>query len=192
MLKELKEIRNELNKNCQNQLKRDDEGRVVVDLTVRDDDGFLSPYSTDKYSAISADASEFIEHSLKQIPSGERIRFCIHSDTISEEEKAEYTDAIHSHYSASYKSIRNESKRLKKLALIMALVAVLALATMISLELNGFSAVFLTVIEIFAWVFMWEAVDIFFLQCTLLHIKEKRCLSLIDSKIEYLPIKNIY
>ena len=46
------------------------------------------------------------------------------------------------------------------------------------------------VVDIFAWVFMWEAVDIFFLRCSALRIKEKRYLSLIDSKIDFLPIKN--
>lgn len=190
MIKELKEIKNELDKKGQEKLYRDSDGRAIVDLTLRDDDGFLSPYSTDKNSVISAEISEFIEHSLKPIPTNERLRFNIHSDTITEEEKTEYTDAIRTYYTISYKSVHSEIKRLTKLALVMALVAVIALAIMIGLELSGLNAIFLTIIEIFAWVFMWEAVDVFFLQCTLLRFKEKRYLSIIDSKIEYFPIKN--
>ena len=52
--------------------------------------------------------------------------------------------------------------------------------------------IFTEIIDIFAWVFMWEAVDIFFLQCTMLNFKQKRYLRLYDSIIEYLPLKDCY
>ena len=50
------------------------------------------------------------------------------------------------------------------------------------------SPVFSEIVDIFAWVFMWEAVDIFFLQCTMLRFKQRRYLALADSIIEYVPL----
>ena len=189
MIKEIKELKKQLDNNFSVQ-KRNDDGRVIVDLTITNDDQFLSPYSTDKHSVISSDVAEFIENSLEMVPVNDRINFHIHSDVIDEKEKKEYKEAISTYYTERYKVTRAENRRLKGIALIMALVAVFTLTVMIWLELSGLkNAVFLEVVDIFAWVFMWEAVDIFFLRCSALRIKEKRYLSLIDSKIDFLPIK---
>ena len=84
-----------------------------------------------------------------------------------------------------------EKRRLTLMALLMAFVGIAALTLMIGLEVTGNkTAIALEVIDIFAWVFLWEAVDIFFLQCTLLRFKQKRYLSLADCVVEYLPLKN--
>ena len=41
----------------------DDEGRVVITLTVLDDRGFLSPYGEDNDILISSETAVFMEHS---------------------------------------------------------------------------------------------------------------------------------
>ena len=50
------------------------------------------------------------------------------------------------------------------------------------------SDVLLEVIDIFAWVFLWEAVDLFCFECTALRIKSWRYLALSSCVVEYLPL----
>ena len=45
MLRSIKEIKKELSA-CKNEQRKDEEGRVIVDLRVINDESFLSPYST--------------------------------------------------------------------------------------------------------------------------------------------------
>jgi len=191
MIRELKEIKREQDLKNNVCYEKDADGRAIVNISVRNDDYFLSPYSVDSHAVLSSEVSNFIEDSLKIIPANESIRLRIHSNTISESEKIEYTNAIHSHYAESYKSTSFEKKRYKRIALVMAIVAILVLTVMIGLDVLGLkNAVALEIIDIVAWVFMWEAVDIFFMRCTSLSIKEKRYLRLCDSEIEYVPLKD--
>ena len=74
MVRSLKEIKKEL-KNCRNEQEADAEGRVLVDLRVIDDNDFLSPYSTANHNVISDGVSDFIEHSLSDVPSEKPIHF---------------------------------------------------------------------------------------------------------------------
>ena len=188
MLRSIKEIKKELSAH-KNEHRKDENGRVLVDLRVINDESFLSPYSTEGHNIISEELSDFIEHSLAPVPSDKPIRFRIFSDVITDEEQKEYRKAIHSHYADKYRYTCIQKKNLHKLALIMALVAVAALGFMIGIDIVGKrTEIFTEIVDIFAWVFMWEAVDIFFLECTMLSFKQKRYLRLYESEIEYLPL----
>ncbi len=190
MIRSLKEIRKAL-RASKKEHKYDEQGRVIIDLRVRDDSEFLSPYSTENHSIISEDVAEFIEYSMQGVPPEKSVHFRIHSDVITPEEQTEYTDAIRSRYADKYRDSCFEKKHLHKTAAVMTLIAVAALALMIQFEYSALNtAVISEIIDIFAWVFMWEAVDIAFLQCTMLRFKQQRYLHLADSTIEYVPVNS--
>lgn len=191
MIKELKEIRRQNQLKNNNKFRYDDEGRVIIDLHVKDDNNFLSPYSTEENSTISDGVSDFIAHSLLEVNAKERIHFNIYSNSIDEKEKKEYTSAIHSQYASEYKQTVYEKKRLLIISAIMFMIAVLTLTVMILLEVSGVgNAIITEIIDIVSWVFMWEAVDVFFFRRTALKHKEYRCLCLCESIIEYFPYIN--
>lgn len=191
MLRSVKEIKAELtNRRKTHYQERDEEGRVLVELRVRNDDGFLSPYSSESHNVLSQETADFIEKSLRALPVKERLHFRVRSDVIAEEEAKEYTKAIHDHYADCYEDVRREKKRLACIAWIMVAIGVFALAWMICMEITGVkTAVISAMIDIFAWVFLWEAVDIFCLQLTVLNLRQKRYLFLTDSVVEYLPLE---
>ncbi len=186
MLKEFKELKKELDARGTYTAAYDDEGRELIALSVHNDDSFLSPYSMGKAPKLSEEVVSFLDESTRGIRPDSHVHLAIHSDSIDEEEAARYESAIRSHYESTYHSIRAEKKHLHRIALIMALVAVFALSFMIGIDVAGQGdAVFVEVVDIFAWVFMWEAVDIFFLQCTLLRARERRALILAESRISF-------
>ncbi len=59
---------------------------------------------------------------------------------------------------------------------------IFALAIILEATTNA-SAVILNMIDVFAWVFTWEAVDIFFFQRPKLHKEQQRNAAAIDAKI---------
>lgn len=192
MINELKNMRKQFETKNNIDIQYDDEGRALIKLLVKNDDNFLSPYSTKEKGTLSGEVSDFIEHSLMEVHCKEKIHFQIHGDTIDDAEKNEYTAAIRSHYSTCYKETVFEKKRLFVISMIMAFIAVITLSLMIFFEVRGITnAVFVEVIDIIAWVFMWEAVDIFFFRRSELKLKEYRYLRLAESVIEFLPYKEI-
>lgn len=69
----------------------------------------------------------------------------------------------------------------------MLLVGVVALAVVLTLSLLKRVEILVEVLDIFAWVFLWEAVDLFFLEGGVLRMKQRRFLRFIDAKVEFLP-----
>ncbi|MCD8373354.1 MAG: hypothetical protein LUD27_08665 [Clostridia bacterium] len=191
MLKSFKEIKQNIEaRNAGREFRRDEDGRAVVELCVRDDSDFLSPYSSSSNSVINSEVAEFIDTSVRPLKADERVRLEIHSDEITADEQKVYTSAIHSYYAEQYKSNSLERRRLLILAIAMAVIGVIALAAAITLiacerEIIG------DVVEIVAWVFLWETVDILCFQRSLLRAKQMRCLALADCPIDYLSLEKI-
>ncbi len=192
MIRSLKEIKKELkNRGEKKERNRDDEGRIIVDFCVHSDDDFLSPYSLRENAELSVDVAEFIERSLDTAPVKERVRLRVHSNVISEEEKVAYERAIHGYYEDRFASVCKEKRRLLVIAAIMALIGIFALSVMIGMEITGRrTAVVSEVIDIFAWVFLWEAVDLSCLEYAALRLKSWRYVALSACVIEYLPLTN--
>ncbi len=192
MIRSLKEIQKELkNRKSSDTRERDGEGRIIVDFCVHSDDDFLSPYSLRSNVELSTDVAEFIERSVDSAPVKEQVCLRVHSDVITDEEKVAYDRAIHTYYEERFESVRREKRRLLVIAAIMAFIGVVALTVMIGLEVTGRrTAVLSEVIDVFAWVFLWEAVDLSCLEYAALRLKSWRYTALSACVIEYLPLAN--
>ncbi|MCD7728484.1 MAG: hypothetical protein LUI60_01040 [Clostridia bacterium] len=189
MLKTFKEIKQEITaRRAHRECRHDEDGRAVVELTVRDDNDFLSPYSSGTRSVINGDVAEFIEASVMPLNANDLVRLEIYSDEITQDEQKVYTAAIHDYYAEHVEDTLTERRRLLKIAIYMAVVGVLALAIAVTLFALDANEVFTDIVEIFAWVFLWETIDILCFQRSLLRIKQKRYLALADCPIDFLPL----
>lgn len=88
--------------------KRDGNGNIIIDMTVSNDDDFLSVYSTSDTPVISTDVAAFIENSAHSISVRESIALHIHSNCIDDEEKMEYASAMKEYYAEKYVASREE------------------------------------------------------------------------------------
>lgn len=59
------------------QRKRDGESNVIIDMTVNNDDAFLSSFSGTDVPIISSDVADFIESSTRSLSPRERYTLCI-------------------------------------------------------------------------------------------------------------------
>lgn len=57
---------------------------------------------------------------------------------------------------------------------------------MFVLDHIGVNSLWIEVIDIFAWVFLWEAVDLFFIERSHLLVRAKRLQNFIQMQINYL------
>lgn len=189
MIKEIKQISRYKRKNYRN-VQYDDNDRVIIDLTIKDDSNFLSPYSSSTYSDISSDLSEFITHSLYSINIDEDLHFNIYTNEIDSNTKELYKNAIINHFKDKNIDLYIDIKRLTKISIIMALIGIMALSLMIIFNINNIgNEITSEIINIFAWVFIWEAVDIYFLQRTVIKLKMRKYQKIINSTIEFKEIK---
>lgn len=167
---------------------RDNENRIVINMMVKDDTNFLSVFSQSDTPVISTEVAEFIENSTNSILPKEQLTLRIHSDCIDDTEKELYKEGIKEYYSE--KSIVNsrELKRNNIISFLLTLAGVLVLAVQLLFEYRLSSLIWSEVIDIVAWVFLWEAVDISAFGNRSLRFKSKRYLSYLSMKIEYVEI----
>lgn len=152
------------------------EERAVVRMIVKNDDDFLSVFSASETPVISTEVAEFIESSTLSL------HIC--SNCIDEEEKRVYSRAIRAYYAERYHAIEQERKRNVRVVLLLTLIGILILS--LALFLDGIEHfLWAEVIDIAAWVFLWEAVDIGAFHNRDLRVKRMRYHTYMTMQIEY-------
>jgi len=163
----------------------DENGKYVLRMTVRDDENFLSPYSGDRQGVISAEVADFLDNAAESLDLKKPILIKVSGDTIDNEEQKLYRAAVKKYYG---NRIAETDARLKKnliLSVIMAIIGAAILSVCVLLHINDGVAVISELIDIAAWVFVWEAVDLFFLARPALRREQLHNCRLYDAEITY-------
>ena len=154
-----------------------------IDMTVNDDSDFLSPYAETGQPVISSEVAEFLENSANAFHPKEKITLSVHSDCIDDNEKIVYEKAIRNYFSLQLNEIDRSMRRKTIIATWFSVVGILALAFMFLISRLGINDLWTECVDIFAWVFLWEAVDQFFIERSGLMLRKKRLDNFIDMKI---------
>ncbi len=99
-----------------------------------------------------------------------------------------YIDGLKEYYVRHYEHNRGQLKRNLLFSVIMAVIGIFGIAAALAISFYGKIPVLAEAVDIFAWVFLWEAVDLFFLQRSLLRVERNRCLRFFEAKILFLPL----
>lgn len=156
-----------------------------LQMTVHDDSDFLSPYSETDVPVISTEVAEFLDESAMAFHHSEKLVLEIKSDCIDDEEKKIYPKAIRNYYTLRQVACARDLKRNSFVSLIMTLIGVFSLAGMFLLDHFGIRDIWVECIDIFAWVFLWEAVDQYFIERRVLKIKHKRNKAFMEMEVKF-------
>ena len=163
---------------------RDENGRIIIDMTVNDDSNFLSPFSGRSAPVISEDVAQFMENSTFSVPPREELVLRIHSNCIDYEEKKNYSVGIKEYYAEKYITAKKELRINRMIIAVLLLAGILTLAISFQIE----NHIWAEVIDIAAWVFLWEAVDIGAFQNKNLRRRRTRYLRYMVMDIEFLEL----
>ena len=158
---------------------------ACLNLNITDDSDFLSPYSPSETPLVSSEVADFLENSARAFHPRAKVDLTITGRCIDESEKSVYGDAIRNYFSLKLAETERDIKRKGLMSLIFAIVGVVALVFMIIYESFVNNAVWTECVDIFAWVFLWEAVDQFFIERSGLLLKRKRFENFVNMSIEF-------
>lgn len=185
--KELKKKEKELK--SQEKIVYDEEGRAVINLTVLNDSGFLSPYGEDNDVLISGETASFIEHTAKPVHHKNNLTLVLNSNVIDEKEKLYYEKGIKNYYENTFLELEKKLKTNLLLSLILTLAGLVWFGVLIAITLHFEYDLVIEMISIAGWVFLWEAVDLLVLQRPQLKRKQYRAYALMNAKIVYQDLK---
>lgn len=143
-------------------------------LAVTDDSNFLSPYCPPGEPVISSEVAEYLENAVKAYHPNQKLKLTITGDCIDESEEKVYKTAIRNYYMLKETEILRDVARKAMVSLWFALIGIVSLAAMVVLSNAGLKSIWAECIDIFAWVFIWEAVDQFFIERNGLLLKCRR------------------
>lgn len=158
---------------------------VIIKMSVGDDSAMLSPYCETGKPVISSEVAEFLENSANGYHPKEKLSLEIASDCIDDTEKERYRQAIRNYFSLKYQDVKRGMRRKTVISIWFTIIGVLALALMFVLDGLKLNSLWIECIDIFAWVFLWEAVDQFFIERGGLLLRQKRLLNFINMDVKY-------
>lgn len=153
-IKDKKEIDSE-NKN--KHYEYDKNGNIIVNFSIRDGVEFLSSYSLNGLPTISQPIGDFIEQSTKTFPPKQKLTLRFHGMNVNNKEKETYKKAIKDYYQDKYLHICQKIKKNNIFSFILLLIGTIVVALALAIDFK----VGAEVVDILAWVLLWESMDVF-------------------------------
>ncbi len=182
-LRKMKEMRADADKTLQHIY--DGEGREVIDMHVSCDDDFLSPYTVGDKPYISGELAEFLDEAVKPLDLSRGLHIEISGKTIDGDERPVYREAFKNYYCRRIADVSAKLRRNLIAAVVMLIIAAAVLSVYVTMEVLGYNYVILELVDIVAWVFMWEAADKFFFERGVLRRDYARDCALYGAVITY-------
>lgn len=157
----------------------------VINMTVLNDGEFLSPYSATDSPVVSSDVAEFLENGAANFLPKQTIELNVHSDCIDDNEKLVYDSAIRNYFRLKADGADTELKRNLIVSVVFTVIGVIGLAAMLLFDHFFNKAIWTEVVDIFAWVFVWEAVDQFFIERRKIIRSRRKYQAFIQARINF-------
>lgn len=143
-----------------------------IHVKINSREELFSQYSNSD-EQLNAELSEYVREKCKSVPFDEDPTVVIHGDCGADAKCV--ANAFKNNYRAEYVAARKTVTRNTLLSIIMTIFGIITLSLLFALHYLFDNVYVTTILEIAAWVFIWEAVDCFFLQRPTL---KKQCLIL--------------
>ncbi len=133
-----------------------------INIKVDNKEQIISKFSYDENDKLNKELSEFILDKTKIAPLNKNIKLKFY--TSSPIDNNEIKSTIQNHFKEEYLEFKHELKRANAISLIMLILGIISLSLLVLAHKFFDYYYFTTILEIASWVFVWESVDIFFLQ----------------------------
>lgn len=168
----------------------DGDGRAIVKINITDADSLLSVYNDDGQEIISSETATFINNVTKPIPARQDIHLQISCDEYTKEKEQVYKNAITNYYLNEFAHNDFILKKNLILSCILFVVATICFTILYLMSVFNAPEILYLLFDVVSWVFMWEAVDQFFLQRHFLKTKQYKELQIIFAKITFKALKS--
>ena len=138
----------------------DNNDEVVINIKADNEEQIFSSYNYDNKTSLNSELSNYLWENAKLAPPYKKLKLQVYCN--KHIDKNEVNSAIKSHYRREYIEVKDEIKKTRLFSTVCLFLGIISL--LILLAINKLSNTYLTssVMDIVAWVFVWESVDGFF------------------------------
>ena len=166
------------------QIDYDKDGRVIIDVGLRNADDFFSPYSYRTYETMNPEVDKYISMCENSIPSNEEISLDIYTENpTTNEEKRRIRQTVKRHHAERLIAVKQKLKRNLTFGLICSIVGLLILFAEAVLYEVVSSMYIDTVMAVLGWLFLWDGIEIMFYERGELKDEKNRSYRLMNAKV---------
>lgn len=196
MINGIKQIKQELDLKIKNRvIEKDSDGKVVLQMHCKSLSDLYSSLSSSNYYRLSSDCQDFIFSEAKNFPCKTQFKLNVTlenenlKDRDIDKEREKLKKAVEETFVNEYVENKISLKRNLYFSLIIFSIGVILIVIKLLMDHFLNSPVYLAIMEIFSWVFIWEATDLFCLERSGLRIKSYRYLCLTQMTINIKTLK---
>lgn len=177
------------------QLKNDDglmldsNDNAVISINAPKQEQIFSEYDYDNGEDLNQELSDFVINKAKFVPTNKEIKLKLYTEKIAD--KGNIENAIKNNFKKKYIETQNEIKKNTLFAFAMFIVGLFSLAILLLMHRFFYNVYTEVILEIVTWVFIWEAVDAFFLKRLSLKREATIYLKLYSAEIKVIKLEDI-
>ena len=161
----------------------DEEDRAIINVGAENYDDVFSPYCYKGGDTLSSSLVEYLNQKAGAVPLDYDLTIRFHVKDATEAKRKEIQAAVKENYQSEVYAIERKMKRTTMFSVSFLVVGIII--TAIYLILARFAPVgSVYIIDILAWLFIWEGIDAFFLDRRHLELDRLKVLRLGTAKIE--------
>ncbi len=154
----------------------------TINVKVKHEEEIYSGYNYDRNEVLNPALSDFLVEKAESLHKRSNLRIKIFSDFSLEEH--ELFSAIKNKFKGEFEPYERKLKQTAIFSLVVLILGILFLGIFVLEEIFFHNVVLSIILEIASWVFIWEAVDSFFLERMTLKEKWRQMARLYDAEIE--------
>ena len=141
----------------------DSNGRGVIDVGAENYDDVFSYYDLDGENVLDKEFNDFLEAKADAIPLKKELALHFHVKNANESKREEIDKTIKNHYKRELRALNRKLHRNAMFTLYMVFMFLVFFAVYVPLVIFDVHFAVQFIVDIVAWVFLWEAVDQWFL-----------------------------
>lgn len=142
---------------------QDSNGRGIIDVGAENYDDVFSYYDLEGENVLDNEFDEFLSAKADAIPLKQELALHFHVKNATETKREEIDRAIKNNYKRELRALNRKLHRNAMFSLYMVIMFAISVAIYFPLVIFDVHFLAQLLFEIVAWVFMWEAVDQWFL-----------------------------
>ena len=161
-------------------LNNPDKTNSIINININSASDIISPYSEDNKVVINSEFATFLDNSVKDVSPKNDLSIAISAKNCNIDL---VSTAIKNYYYNECIDTERKLKRNLVASIITLIIGLIALSSTIILNAVNTPIIIGSSLDIFAWVFMWEAIDLFFFRRAELKYIQYRQLNFINATI---------
>ncbi len=161
----------------------DENGKAIINVGAENYDDIFSPYCYKGGDMLSSSLVEYLNQKSNVIPLEYDLTIKFHVKDATEEKRKEIQSALKENYQSSIYGVDLRMRRTAIFSLCFILIGLL-FTTLYIITNNVWHIAITYIVDLLAWVFLWEGIDAFFLDRRMMKIDKIKALRLATANVE--------